>query len=252
VLVRTRGHLLLYDTGPQYSPESDAGSRVLLPLLRARGERRVDMLVLSHRDTDHIGGAAALLAGIDVLASTSSLAPDHPLLMRLPAHRHCEAGMHWNWDGVRFEMVHPLAGDHDGASKPNAVSCVLAVTDAQDRRLLLTADIEAEQEAALVRRLGRRLASRVLLVPHHGSRTSSSPAFLEAASPRVAVVQAAYRSRFGHPAPDVMARYRERGIEIVRNDECGAWSWAPGDGDAGRCERKERRRYWHHAVSIPP
>jgi competence protein ComEC len=91
-LVRTREHLLGYDTGPQTSREADAGQRVLLPLLRARGETAVDLLVLSHRDTDHVGGAASLLAGVHVRASTSSLADDHPLRARLPNHRRCDAG----------------------------------------------------------------------------------------------------------------------------------------------------------------
>jgi len=138
------------------------------------------------------------------------------------------------------------------------------VMDASGRSLLLTGDIEAAQEAALVARSRTRpgagqdavaetapspsgnadpLAAEVMLVPHHGSRTSSTPAFLEAVAPRVALVQAAYRSRFGHPAPDVVARYEERGIEVVRTDRCGAWTWR-SDQARGRCERHESPRYW--------
>jgi competence protein ComEC len=109
---------------------------------------------------------------------------------------------------------------------------------------LLTGDIEAAQEAALLQRHGERLSAEVLLVPHHGSRTSSTPPFIEAVQPRVAVVQAGYRSRFGHPAPAVEARYAGRAISFVRNDGCGAWTW-PAAG-APRCERQIARRYWHH------
>ena len=250
VLVRTQHHLLVYDTGPQYSRDNDAGLRVLLPLLQARGERRVDLLMLSHRDGDHVGGAASLLAGLPVAALQSSLEPGHALLahadrLRVP-HSRCDAGQRWSWDGVSFELLHPTPAEHAAARKSNALSCVLRIADSQGRSALLTGDIEAPQEAALLQRQhdgsGPPLASTVLLVPHHGSRTSSSVAFLDAVNPRTAVVQAGYRSRYGHPAPDVMVRYAERGIEVVRSDRCGAWLWHDG---ASSCTRDVRRRYWH-------
>jgi len=250
VLVRTANHLLVYDTGPQYSPEADAGQRVLLPLLRARGEHQVDLLVLSHRDSDHVGGAASLLAGVPVRAMTSSLVDSHPLRGRVGGlpHTRCEAGQSWVWDGVSFELLHPTAAEHDSASKSNAISCVLRVQGANGSALL-AGDIEAAQEAALLAR-GTVLRSDVLLVPHHGSRTSSTPAFIDAVAPRVAVVQAAYRSRFGHPAPDVVARYADRNIALVRSDRCGAWTFS-ADGPAV-CERQAARRYWHHPASAGP
>ena len=247
VLVRTQNHLLVYDTGPAYTPEADAGSRVLLPLLRARGERRVDLLMLSHRDTDHVGGAASLLAGLPVRAMRSSLEPGHPLLQGAVPHQRCAAGQAWVWDGVQFDVLHPSADMPAASQRPNAQSCVLRV---QGRRTsaLLTGDIEAAQEAALVLSRGPALASDVLLVPHHGSRTSSTPAFLDAVAPRVAVVQAAYRSRFGHPAPDVLARYQARGVAVARSDQCGAYT-LQADGSA-LCERQVRARYWHHPQGL--
>jgi competence protein ComEC len=246
VLVRTRSHLLVYDAGPQYSAEADAGARVLLPLLRARGERGVDRLVLSHRDTDHVGGAASLLAGLPVHASSTSLEAAHPLHARLPAHVRCAAGQGWQWDGVRFDVLHPEPEDYGRApNKPNALSCVVKVTDSQGAALLLTGDIEAAQELGLVERRRPMLRSDWLAVPHHGSRTSSTPVFVDAVAPRVALVQAAYRSRFGHPAPDVEARWAGAGAAVVRSDRCGAVTRA---ADAAlRCEREAARRYWHHA-----
>jgi competence protein ComEC len=244
VLLRTRGHLLVYDAGPRWTPESDAGDRILRPLLRARGERHIDALVLSHRDTDHVGGAASLLA-MPVGWMLSSLEAGHPL-RRLPVPQdECRAGRAWVWDGVRFEVLHPVAPD--AAAKPNTQSCLLRITDADGRRVLLTGDLEAAQEAALS--LGpqaHRLRADVMMVPHHGSRTSSSAVFLDRVGPRLAFVQAAYRSRFGHPAPDVLARYAERGITVVRSDRCGAWTWH-GDGP-GVCSRETARRYWHHRL----
>ncbi len=250
LLLRTRHHLLVYDAGPQYSRESDAGQRVLLPLLRARGEGRIDLLMLSHRDSDHVGGAASLLAAHPVVALSSSLEPGHPLLVGAAAglpHTPCRAGQSWAWDGVQFDVLHPTPDDVAFAAKPNAVSCVLRVQDMAGRSLLITGDIEAPQEAALLRRSGAALASTMLVVPHHGSRTSSTAGFLDAVQPRVAVVQAGYRSRFGHPAPDVLARYAERGVTVVRTDSCGAWLWQDG---AGACTRDVRRRYWHAAAPV--
>ncbi len=256
VLVRTRRHLLVYDAGPRYSPQCDAAGRVLLPLLRARGETVIDQLVLSHRDSDHIGGAQALLSGVTVRSSLSSLEPGHPLVPRLPRHSRCSAGQQWWWDGVHFEVLHPMPGELAPALKPNALSCVIRVSDRHGPRLLLTGDIEAAQEAELVARLGQTgLQTPLLMLPHHGSATSSSELFLDAVAPGVGMAQAAYRSRFGHPAPVVQQRLAQRGTHLVRSDTCGAWQWPQAQRpetleaatfDPGFCERVRHRRYWHH------
>ena len=248
VLVRTRHHALLFDSGPQYSRESDAGQRVLVPLLRSRGERHLDLLVLSHRDSDHVGGARTLLGAIDVESMSSSLEDGHPLLDAARDPHRCVAGQRWRWDGVDFAVLHPGADDYARTLKPNAMSCVLRVAGG-GRSLLLTGDIEREQEQALVATNGAALQSDVLVAPHHGSKTSSSAPFLDAVRPRIAVFQAGYRNRFGHPAAEVLDRYRERGIAIVASPACGAWQWrAAGAGD-GTCERAVARRYWHHRTS---
>ena len=244
LLVRTHAHLLVYDTGPRYSGDGDAGQRVLLPLLRARGERRIDLLLLSHRDTDHVGGAASLLAGLPVGAMSGSLADEHPLRDARVLQQRCLAGQAWTWDGVRFELLHPLAGDYRASATPNSLSCVLRVQSADGHSLLLAGDIESAQETALVARHAAALRSDVLLVPHHGSRTSSSAAFIAAVTPRTALVQAGYLNRFGHPAPEVEARYRAAGARLLRSDACGAWTWQ-SEGTM-RCEREAAPRYWHH------
>jgi competence protein ComEC len=255
VLVRTARHLLVFDTGPAVSPDNDAGQRVLLPLLRHRGETAIHRLVLSHRDTDHVGGAASLLAAWPVRALHTSLEPGHPLLQPGLPHHTCAAGQRWSWDGVHFEVLHPAPGAALQGVKPNTVSCVLKVSAPQGSALL-TGDIEAAQETALVQQAGVRpaaLASTLLLVPHHGSRTSSTAAFLDAVAPQAAVVQAGYRSRFGHPAPDVLARYAERGIPVWRSDRCGAFTWPAGQSlSAAVCHRQQARRYWHHVTAADP
>ncbi len=260
VLVRTAQHALLYDAGPRYSLESDAGHRVLVPLLQAT-QTRLDRLVLSHRDTDHVGGAAAVLATQPQADLLTSLAADHPLLLGRTAQR-CEAGQAWTWDGVRFEVLHPRAQDYESQPppKPNALSCVLRISGGASSALLV-GDIERAQEAALLTRLGQpdgasRLRSTVLLVPHHGSKTSSSVEFLAAVQPAVVLVQAGYRNRYGHPAPEVMARYRALGagyqdtqtLEIVDSPHCGAFTWHSRVPHNGVCARAQGQRYWHHRV----
>jgi competence protein ComEC len=216
VLVRTRGHLMVYDAGPQYSRDSDAGQRVLLPLLRARGETRIDRLVLSHRDLDHVGGAAALLQNLPVTELLSSLELEHPLRAKAEATNapvRCEAGQSWQWDGVRFEVLHPQAADYARGLKSNAMSCVVKVSSPQGTALL-TGDIERQQEADLLATQREALRADVLLVPHHGSRTSSTGAFVDAVQPQSAVVQAGYKNRFGHAPtarPSTPARPAARG-----------------------------------------
>jgi competence protein ComEC len=248
VAVRTHAHLLVFDAGPRYSSESDAGQRVLLPWLRARGEARIDRLVLSHRDLDHVGGAAALLRAMPVDDLLSSLELEHPLLALARHTTRCSAGQSWAWDGVQFDILRPPAAEYERTQKPNAMSCVLRVHGG-GRSVLLTGDIEREQEAALVALQPDALRSDLLIVPHHGSRTSSTAAFLDAVQPRTAVFQAGYRNRFGHPAPDVLQRYRERAIAIRVSPACGAFRWDANAPAEGVCERDAARRYWHHGAA---
>ena len=244
VLVRTATHSLLYDAGPRYSLESDAGHRVLVPLLRAFDER-LDMLLLSHRDSDHTGGAAAVLAMQPQAALLGSIEAAHPLQSVRPARR-CEAGQRWTWDSVDFEILHPTPADYLSFTKPNAISCVLRVANGR-ATVLLAGDIERLQEAALVSRTPA-LQADVLLAPHHGSKTSSSAALLEAVRPRIALVQAGYRNRFGHPAPEVVERYAAYGVRLVENVPCGAASWHSRAPAEVGCERERQARYWHHRL----
>ncbi len=251
VLVRTATHALLYDAGPRFSRESDAGHRVLVPLLRALGER-VDLLMLSHRDSDHTGGAAAVLAQQSQAAVTGSIEAEHGLQALRPVTP-CVAGQRWDWDGVAFEVLHPAVGDGaraTSAARTNAASCVLriATQGKQPAVALLAGDIEQAQEQSLVAGAAP-LAADLLLVPHHGSKTSSSAPFLDAVQPRTALVQAGYRNRFGHPAPEVLGRYQERQIRVVESARCGAATWHSPQPRHVRCERDARRRYWQHTLA---
>ena len=252
VLVRTATHSLLYDTGPRYSAESDAGHRVLVPLLAQMGER-LDVLMLSHRDSDHTGGAAAVLAMQPQARLWSSLEDEHPLHAMRPGWTRCQTRQSWVWDGVLFEVLHPPAitavqvgGAAPKHPKPNEVSCVLRISSGQ-ASALLTGDIEAAQESALVQ--AGVAPVDVLLVPHHGSKTSSSLPFLQALQPRLALVQAGYRNRYGHPAEPVLARYRTQGIALVESARCGAASWRSDVPAQVQCERALSKRYWHHVIA---
>jgi competence protein ComEC len=268
VLLRTATHALLYDTGPRYSAETDAGQRVLVPLLRAWGER-LDRVVISHQDSDHSGGAPAVLAMQPEADVLTSMPVTHPMQQLRPMQR-CERGQSWMWDGVQFEVLHPTAQDYDRKLKPNALSCVLRVSasrmlgmngaathqgeiegqgdsTSQVVSALLVGDIEAPQEQSLVQS-GQNLQADWLLVPHHGSATSSTQAFLEAVQPQVAVVQAGYRNRFGHPRADVLARYAPLGVQVVQSPRCGASYWHSENPKLVRCERENQQRYWFHQV----
>ena len=250
VLVETHGTTTLFDTGPSYAPASDAGSRVIAPYLRAIGVARLDVLVVSHNDNDHSGGALSVLKAVTVDRVVSSLELDTPIVRASRDHVRCEAGQAWSVDGVRFELLAPdpaVYATRVGRppAKPNARSCVLRV-EAHGRVALLTADIERPQEAALVERRSDALAADVLTVPHHGSGTSSSDAFLDAVRPSLALVQAGYLNRFGHPRADVLERYAARGIDVLRNDRDGAITVTLG-GDAMTVDRyrTSHARYWH-------
>jgi competence protein ComEC len=241
VVVRTAGRTLLYDAGPAYGADADSGSRVVVPALFGAGIPRLDTFVVSHEDSDHLGGALSVLESLEVGALVSSLPGAHPLNGLAAARSRCVAGMRWEWDGVRFAMLHPAPGD--APARRNDLSCVLKV-EAGGRAVLLTGDIERASESNLLRKR-QDLRADVLLVPHHGSRTSSTAEFIEAVAPRVAVVPAGYRNRFNHPNREVLERYRAAGAEIVRTDLQGAVTVKLASrGMEVLTERQRRGRYW--------
>jgi competence protein ComEC len=250
VVVETHGHALLYDTGPRYTDDADAGGRIVAPFLRAAGIRRLSGMIVTHQDTDHSGGALSVLQTVPVDWLSSSLPEDHVILARRTADgasaSRCEAAQEWTWDGVRFSVLHPTATHYASPrQKPNDLSCVVRIESSYGS-VLLTGDLEARGELELVRRDAAALKADVLVVPHHGSRTSSTPAFIAAVAPTIAVYTPGYRNRFGHPRPDVVARYDAAGIHSYRTDYDGALSFtfAPDASREPRAERAQDRRYW--------
>jgi competence protein ComEC len=235
VVVRTRRHTMVYDTGARYSETFDMGRAVVVPFLRHQGVRQLDTLVLSHGDNDHVGGAASLMEDMPV----KSLLASEP--GRFAGARACRAGQRWRWDGVEFEILHP---DPRVDWQGNDRSCVLMIRSPYGNALL-PGDIEALAELSLARRLGDGLGSRLLLVPHHGSKTSSTSRFLRQVNPELALVASGYRSRYGHPHPEVVARYASLGIRLYDSPSHGAVTVEFGPrGLVSSSYRHQARRYW--------
>lgn len=239
VVVETARHVLVYDAGPEFGERFDAGSGIVAPYLRRRGWRALDLLLVSHRDLDHRGGESGLVAHYPPRRRLQGweVAPGAPATP-------CRAGQHWHWDGVDFRVLHPTGPGASG----NDGSCVLLIA-AGAVRVLLPGDIERRSEAALL--AGQGLPERIdlLVAPHHGSRTSSSPAFVARLRPRHVVYAAGHRHHFGHPHREVAARYAAVGAQSWHTARDGAlhFRWTDTDADEEArvvAARRERRRYW--------
>ena len=249
VVIRTRNHTLVYDTGARLGDKLDAGASVVVPFLRVSGVRKLDKLIISHGDADHIGGAKSVLqaypdAGLigQEIERIESLATEQS--------QACWRGQSWNWDGVDFRFLHP--GEQAQTTRQNNISCVLKVSNAAGS-ILLTGDIEKKAEKQLLRSGEKRqLDADILLVPHHGSSTSSSRELIDAVSPEVAVITAGYRNRYRHPVAAVVARYDKAGVRVLQSGLIGTISFVV-DAESGVSRpilyRQQQHRYWHHRLS---
>jgi competence protein ComEC len=249
MVVQTASHDLLYDAGPRWTDETDAGQRIVVPYLRATGAKRGAMVV-SHQDSDHSGGARAVLAAAKMdwwMSSMNASAAEWPGAKKEIPFTRCEAGQKWDWDGVTFTVIHPHASAYAAPRNPNDLSCVVRVQGARGESALLTGDAEALAENEMIAR-GESLKSDVLSMPHHGSRTSSTAAFIANAAPKISIANAGYRNRFGHPRADVLGRYEDKKIKVDRTDWHGAVQYAFNEKNEWSAEkhRISHRRYWHN------
>lgn len=244
VVVRTRQHTLVYDAGPSYSPTFDTGQAVVAPFLRNQGIERIDTLVISHGDNDHIGGMQSLLHAFPV----DRLTAGDPGSIEDREARACMRGDRWVWDGVEFAVLYPGSGSRQAG---NNASCVIHITSAGGQRLLLTGDIEAVAEQVLLEDHSAILPAEVMTVPHHGSMTSSSPAFVRAVAPDYALFPVGYRNRYRFPRAQVVERYRAAGARLFDTARHGAISVqlpaVTGEivTSGWRCRQ---RRYWRAAT----
>ena len=235
-VIQTRRHTMIYDTGPRYSERFDTGQAVVIPFLQKQRIRRINMLMISHGDNDHIGGANSILKAIKIDSITSG-EPDTPVGATL-----CQAGQSWTWDDVSFLVLHPQAGDN--YTDNNNGACVLKIIE-KNGSILLTGDIEEEAEALLLQSYRSLLKSDVIIVPHHGSKTSSHDEFLGEVSPRLAIISAGYRNRYRHPSQKVVKRYQERGVKLLNTAKSGAITVTFGkNGPVVSRYRHIHQRFW--------
>lgn len=237
-VVQTSHHVLVYDTGAKFSEQSDMGQSVLLPFLRKQGVDRIDSLVVSHGDNDHIGGAESLLAGIEteqVLTSVPQQLSSHSPIA-------CAAAQSWDWDGVIFTVLSPRP---PGFVSENDNSCVLKI-QSEKNSVLLTGDIEAAAESWLVGVYGEQLKADVLIAAHHGSKTSSTPMFLQTVRPDYVLIPAGYRNQFGFPHQSVLKRYQDIKAKWLNVADQGAiFVEADKESLAVQSMRTVESKYWN-------
>lgn len=233
VLVETSDHTLLYDTGARFPSGTTAAELALLPLLQRRSIRQLDALVVSHADDDHAGGVGPLQQRV----------PARLLLSGEPLEQGetepCRRGLNWHWDGVDFEVLHPV-----GETRGNDASCVVRIRS-ENFSVLLTGDIERRTEYALLD-AGLLGPVDLLVAPHHGSRSSSSVLFAMTTQPRHVLFSAGYHNPFNHPHPSIVERYRKGRARLFNTADSGAVTWRIGTGGLiGVSEwRRLKRRYW--------
>jgi competence protein ComEC len=234
-VVRTATHVVVFDTGPGWRGGAAAARVALVPYLRSLGVRQIDLVVVSHDDNDHAGGMETLSRSFAV-----------PALLGEAAHatgissRPCRAGDAWDWDGVRFTVIHPPAGSR---FRGNDASCALRI-DGPGGSAMLLADPESRAEVAMLR---QPLAVDIAVVPHHGSATSSSTPLVAAVGASLALVSNGYGNRWGFPRPEVVQRWQHAGARVLTTAEGGAISVevAPESGiGPARPWRAQRRRWW--------
>lgn len=233
VVVQTPHHALVYDAGPAFAGGFDAGASVVAPYLLQRGLRSVDRLMISHDDRDHAGGAPALAQQVNIAAASGARSAQP-----------CREGQRWRWDGVDFELLHPQGAG--GSDNDNDQSCVLRIEG--PFTVLIAGDISASAERQLLQRHCDRLPTDLLIVPHHGSRSSSGEAFVQAVAPRVAIFSAGWRNAYGHPAAAVVAQYRQAGARVYSTALSGALQvQLPREGRALQVQawRAQAGRYWN-------
>ncbi|MBP1125010.1 MULTISPECIES: DNA internalization-related competence protein ComEC/Rec2 [Pseudomonas] len=236
IILRTRHHSVLYDAGPR-SRATDLGARVVLPSLKKLGIASLDLMLISHADADHAGGAAAVARGLPVKRVVGGETDGLPEFL---GTQPCISGERWQWDGVSFELW-----QWPGAVDGNPKSCVLQV-QANGERLLLTGDIDRAAERAL---LDSPLALRTdwLQAPHHGSRSSSSRPFVQQLAPTSVLISRGRGNAFGHPHAQVLERYRAVGSRVYDSAEQGAVRLQLGAFEPATVARAQRR-FWREPL----
>jgi len=237
VLVQTKKHLLVYDVGPKYGNGIDAATRIVSPAIQHLGRKRIHTLIVSHGDSDHAGGLESLLRQHEVM---QIFAGEPELILQANNIQSCHQGKSWTLDGIEFTFLNNLS---EGVVHRNNKSCVLMIK-AGDYRALLPGDIESIKEETLYD--NSLVGVNLLIAPHHGSLTSSSPGFLNRLMPEVVVVSSGYNNKFGHPHERVTRRYQQRGMRVINTAESGEILVEFIDGKVNyESARKANPRFWY-------
>ncbi len=239
VVIQTQHHAMIYDTGPRYPTGFDAGQSIVVPYLQHQAITKIDVMMISHGDNDHIGGAQAILKALPVKKILTSV----PKRFTHHVANTCAKGQHWQWDGIQFQVLSPPANT---AYQGNNSSCVLKITAAK-QSFLLTGDIEQPTEAALVQHARSQLHATVLIAPHHGSKTSSTTAFIKAVAPHYVLFPVGFYNRFGFPSAQVVQKYRAIGAQLFTTAKQGAITIRISPSGQVRLGAAfSRRYYWQH------
>jgi competence protein ComEC len=239
-VIETQDQLMVYDTGPKFSDRFNAGDAIILPYLRQVGASNIDVLVLSHGDSDHAGGLDALTKTVDVKRFLNGASRK----IKSPQGEACVAGTRWESSGVKFEIIFPDADQLDLVD--NNGSCVVRI-EASGRVLLLTGDIEKKAERFLINSRGLNLGADVMLIPHHGSKTSSTEAFIDRVGADVAINAVGFGNRYRLPNKQVIQRYLDRHIAVWDTARHGAISLTLSSQGVGKpvAYRLANKRFWH-------
>ncbi len=243
-VIHTQNHTLVFDAGAKFSERLDAGRSVVIPYLRSQGISTLDRLLISHGDADHIGGAQAI---IDEYPEVQLVGQD---IEQLHAQNKqiCQQGQAWQWDDVSFTILSPNMNKSDfNHNKRNDRSCVLQVKS-RFGSVLLTGDIEKSAERALLNDYEDKLSSHILVVPHHGSNTSSSIDFIRAVNPKISLISVGYKNRYKLPASKVVTRYDSENLKMLSTAKSGAITIFVTESNPLLIEqyRNNNAKYWHH------
>jgi competence protein ComEC len=256
VVVQTQQHVLVYDTGPRYSESFNTGKVVVMPFLKSRGISKIDMIIISHSDNDHIGGLKSIVNTINVGKILSSVPKKVKLNLKIkntPSIDYCNSGSSWKWDGVKFEIFHPGI---DSSLKNNNASCVLKVSIVASNlremnsgnSILLTGDIEAEAEYEIIEKQKQTISANIIIAPHHGSKTSSTDEFINIINPEYVLYPVGYRNRYHFPARSVSQRYQDHDVIEYSTSKFGAITFNLNASKIKKPElyRVSHRRFWHN------
>lgn len=237
-IIQTKNHVMVFDAGPKLSSNYDMGESVVTPFLHSIGAKKIDMLIVSHGDNDHVGGAGALFSHFPVLTARTS----DPVILLPFIARYCLRGEKWKWDGVQFEFLYPTEAK---LNLDNNSSCVLRVTDANQKHILLTGDIEKLAENELVQIDPGNLSADILVAPHHGSKTSAVASFVNDVNPKYVLFPVGYRNRYHFPHAMVIEKYQRLQAVLFSTEESGAIQFGLSKNDLPMQYRITHRHYWN-------